>query len=142
MASASPTRSSSRVLAGRVLAGRMFAALRQGWSVSRCFPRKHRRRKTSQSCILHLVRLICSTSFPPEFSTIFNFNGSSVEVNFTSFYRLPDLSPIHPLQRAQRRQVFVARRRLRQRRWKPMWGNSERGSGMPTKSGKVVRCLR
>ena len=56
MASVSPTtRSTSRVSAGRSLAGLLFAVLRQGRSVLRCFPRRHRHRKASlsQSCILH-----------------------------------------------------------------------------------------
>ena len=69
----------------------------------------------------------------------FRFYGPSVEVNFTSLYLWVFMGLLEfsftrsvPFLRAQQRQVFVARRRLPQRRWKPMWGNSD--AGMVTKS--------
>ena len=101
----------------------------------------------SQSCIWHL-RLICSMSFPPTLPQKylylwhpvaslghFRFYGPSVEVNFTSLYLWVFMGLLEfsftrsvPFLRAQQRQVFVARRRLPQRRWKPMWGNSDAGT--------------
>ena len=91
----------------------------------------------SQSCIWHsydLVRLICSTFFTPTnpehyliIRSFFFWDRHSRLCNFNKFYLwIFQITGSIPF-RVQWRQVFVAKHRLRQSRWKPMSGNSDAG---------------